>query len=91
VQRVAASETHPDLAEAHKTDARLLTTQWLPERLCREYGLKISNFDRAMYHYIMGYISMVYPHLPRKARTSLSRYYMKDLKKAVKEVQTIGV
>jgi uncharacterized protein (DUF2236 family) len=71
--------------------ARLLTTQWLPERLCREYGLKISNFDRAMYHYIVGYISMIYPHLPRKARTSLSRYYMKDLKKAVKEVQTTGV
>jgi uncharacterized protein (DUF2236 family) len=71
--------------------ARLLTTQWLPERLCREYGLKVSNFDRAMYHYIVGYITMVYPHLPRKVRTSLSRYYMEDLKKAVKEVQTTGV
>jgi hypothetical protein len=30
------------------------------------------------------------PHLPRRARTSLSRYYMKDLKKAVKEVQATG-
>jgi uncharacterized protein (DUF2236 family) len=71
--------------------ARLLTTQWLPERLCKEYGLNISNFDRAMYHHIVGCTSMVYPHLPRKVRTSLSRYYLKDLKKAVKEVETMGV
>jgi uncharacterized protein (DUF2236 family) len=70
--------------------ARLLTTQWLPERLRREFGLKIMNFDRAMYHHIVGYVSIVYPHLPRRARTSLSRYYMKDLKKAVKEVQATG-
>lgn len=70
---------------------RLLTNQWLPERLCKENGLKITNFDRAMYHYIVGYISMAYPHLPRKLRTSLSKYYMKGLKKAVKEVQTTGV
>jgi hypothetical protein len=38
--------------------ARLLTNQWLPERLCKENGLKITNFDRAMYHYFVGYISM---------------------------------
>jgi uncharacterized protein (DUF2236 family) len=67
--------------------ARLLTNQWLPETLCEENGLKITNFDRAMYHYIVGYISMAYPHLPRKVRTSLSRYYLKGLKKALKEVR----
>jgi uncharacterized protein (DUF2236 family) len=70
--------------------ARLLTTQWLPERLCREYGLKITNFDRVMYHCVVGHVSMLYPHLPQKAKTSLSRYYMKDLKKAVRQVQTTG-
>jgi hypothetical protein len=44
-----------------------------------------------MYHYFVGYISMAYPHLPRKVRTSLSRYYLKGLKKAVKEVRQRSV
>lgn len=70
--------------------ARLLTVAWLPERLCTEYGLKITPFKRGSYHFIVGYVAIVYPHVPRRLKTMQSRYYMKDLKKAVKQIEETG-
>lgn len=70
--------------------ARLLTTYWLPERLCREYRLTITPFKTAMYHFIVGYIALTYPHLPRKIKTFPSKYYMKDLRQALKRIEQTG-
>jgi uncharacterized protein (DUF2236 family) len=70
--------------------ARLLTTQWLPERLSPEYGLTITPFRLGMYHHVVGYVAMVYPHVPRKIRTMQSKAYMKDLKRAVKQIEATG-
>jgi uncharacterized protein (DUF2236 family) len=70
--------------------SRLLTTYWLPERLCREYGLKTTPFKTAMYHYIVGYVAITYPHVPKRLKTLPSRYYTKDLKKALKQIEQRG-
>jgi uncharacterized protein (DUF2236 family) len=69
---------------------RLLTKHWMPERLAREYGFKETPFKIGMYHLIVGYTAMVYPHLPRRLKSWPGRYYMKDLKKAVKRIQETG-
>jgi uncharacterized protein (DUF2236 family) len=70
--------------------ARLLTTAWLPERLCREYGLTITPMKRAMYHYIVGYVAVTYPMVPRRLKTKPSRYYKKDLTKTLKQIEETG-
>lgn len=70
--------------------SRLLTINWLPERLCRDYGLKITPFKRAAYHFVVGYVALTYPHFPKKLKTMPSRYYMKDMKKALKTIEETG-
>jgi uncharacterized protein (DUF2236 family) len=70
--------------------ARLLTIHWLPERFQREYALKITPLNTAMYHFVVGYIALIYPHLPNKLRRMPSRYYLKDMKKAVKRIEETG-
>jgi uncharacterized protein (DUF2236 family) len=70
--------------------ARLLTIHWLPERFQREYDIKITPFNTAMYHFVVGYTSLVYPYLPKKLKQLPSKMYMKDLKKAVKRIEETG-
>lgn len=70
--------------------ARLLTIYWLPERLTREYGFKTSSTRLAMYHFTAGYLALVYPMVPKRIKSYPSRYYRKDLKKAVKQIQEKG-
>jgi uncharacterized protein (DUF2236 family) len=69
---------------------RLLTTAWLPERFAREYGMQLKPFRRGLYHLVVAYTAMFYPHLPKRWRTSMSRMYMKDLKKAAKKIEATG-
>ncbi|KAI1814567.1 hypothetical protein GGS20DRAFT_403689 [Poronia punctata] len=80
----------PLLLKPQMPIARLLTMHWLPERFQREYGLKITPLNSAMFHFIVGYVALVYPYLPKRLRTYPSRWYMKDMKKAVKRVQETG-
>jgi len=80
----------PLLLKPQMPIARLLTIHWLPERFQREYKLKITPLNTALFHFIVGYVALVYPHLPKKLRTYPSRFYMKDMKKAVKRVQETG-
>lgn len=70
--------------------ARLLTIQWLPERMQREYGLKTGGLRLPMYHFLVGYVALVYPRLPWKVRRFPSKMYMKDMRKAVKRVEETG-
>ncbi|KAI1871130.1 hypothetical protein JX265_006170 [Neoarthrinium moseri] len=70
--------------------ARLLTIHWLPERFQREYGLKTTPLNTAMYHFVVGYTALVYPHLPRSLRQLPSKLYMKDMKKAVQRIEETG-
>ena len=69
---------------------RLLTTAWLPERFAREYGLELRPLRRGVYHLFVGWTAMTYPHLPRKLKTATSRMYMKDLRNAVKKIESTG-
>lgn len=70
--------------------ARLLTVYWLPERFRSEYGFKISPLKTAMYHKVVAYTALIYPNLPKKIRTAPSRFYMKDMKKAVERIEATG-
>ncbi|KAI4597222.1 hypothetical protein KJ359_004735 [Pestalotiopsis sp. 9143b] len=70
--------------------ARLLTIHWLPERFQREYGLSVTPLNKAMYHFIVGYTALVYPHLPRSLKQLPSKMYIKDMKKAVKRIEETG-
>ncbi|KAI1339199.1 hypothetical protein F5Y15DRAFT_423900 [Xylariaceae sp. FL0016] len=72
--------------------ARLLTIQWLPERLQREFGFKekITPLNTALYHVVVGYVALLYPHLPKAIRTYPSRMYLRDMKKAVAQIEKTG-
>ncbi|ETS75114.1 hypothetical protein PFICI_13598 [Pestalotiopsis fici W106-1] len=70
--------------------ARLLTIHWMPERLQREYGLTVTPLNKAMYHFVVGYTALVYPHLPKSLKQLPSKMYMKDMKKAVKRIEETG-
>ncbi|KAI3320931.1 hypothetical protein HD806DRAFT_537995 [Xylariaceae sp. AK1471] len=70
--------------------ARLLTVHWLPERFQREFGLKVTPLNTALFHFVVGNVALVYLHLPMKLRTYPSRFYLKDMKKAVKRIEETG-
>ncbi|KAH8682053.1 hypothetical protein BX600DRAFT_505677 [Xylariales sp. PMI_506] len=70
--------------------ARLLTIHWLPERLQREYNIKITPFNTLMYHFVVGNTALVYPYLPKSLKTYPSKMYIKDMKKAVKRIEETG-
>ncbi|KAI8631710.1 hypothetical protein F5Y19DRAFT_402474 [Xylariaceae sp. FL1651] len=80
----------PLLVRPQMPVARLLTIHWLPERFQREFELKITPLNTALFHFVVGSVALVYPHLPMKLRTYPSRLYMKDMKKAVKKIEETG-
>jgi hypothetical protein len=50
----------------------------------------LKPFRRGMYHVFVGWTAMVYPHVPRRLKTTTSRMYIKDLKKAVRQIEETG-
>lgn len=70
--------------------ARLLTIHWLPERFQREYNLKVTPFNTSVYHFIVGNVAFWYPKIPKSIRNYPSKYYMKDMKKAVERIEKTG-
>lgn len=70
--------------------ARLLTTHWLPERFQREFNMKTTSLNTAMYHYVVGYIALTWPLMPKKLRHLPSKIYMKDMKQSVKRIEATG-
>ena len=70
--------------------ARLLTVHWMPERLQREYRMKITPLNTGMFLITAGYTAMVYPHLPKRLRQAPSKFYMKDMKDSVSKIEKTG-
>lgn len=60
---------------------RVLTTEWLPPRLRKAYGLKSTKRSRTMYKFLMAVTKGVYPHLPMMIREIPLHYYMRDMRK----------
>ncbi|KAK2786775.1 hypothetical protein FQN52_007661 [Onygenales sp. PD_12] len=65
---------------------RLLTAEWLPDRLREGYGLKTSKRRQRFYTVFMGLTKAIYPHLPRFVREFPKYYYMRDMRKRMKDV-----
>lgn len=70
--------------------ARLMTTHWLPQRFRHEFGLEITPLSTGMYRFIAANVSLWYPKLPKAIREYPSRYYIRDMKKAVERIEATG-
>lgn len=70
--------------------ARLMTIHWLPERFQKEFDLKVTPLNTGIYHFIAGNVAFWYPKLPKAVREYPSKYYVKDLKKAVQRIEETG-
>ena len=80
----------PLLLKPNMPIARLLTIHWLPERMQREFRFKITPLNTAMYHFVVGYTAMVYPHVPSSWKKKPAKFYIADMKKAVKKIRETG-
>ncbi|KAL4868011.1 hypothetical protein BDV12DRAFT_209459 [Aspergillus spectabilis] len=70
--------------------ARLVTVNWLPERLAREYNLQPGLASQAAYVAFVAWVRAVYPVLPEAVRGRRHREYMEDLRRAVEKIQETG-
>lgn len=70
--------------------ARVLTVNWLPERLAREYNLQPTLLNQATYVAFVAWVRAVYPMLPMAWRGRRHVEYMEDLKKAVQRIHETG-
>ncbi|BCS17275.1 oxygenase MpaB family protein [Aspergillus puulaauensis] len=70
--------------------ARVLTVNWLPGRLAREYNLQPTLVNQAVYVAFVAWVRAVYPMLPMAWRGRRHLEYMEDLKKAVQRVNETG-
>lgn len=70
--------------------ARLMTVNWLPDRLAKEYGLQPNLLERALYHNTVLTMRIMYPIIPMSLKQRQHRMYMADLKKAVGRIKGTG-
>ncbi|KAL4874910.1 hypothetical protein BJY04DRAFT_211675 [Aspergillus karnatakaensis] len=70
--------------------ARLVTMNWLPDRLAREYHLAPGLGSQAAYVAFVSWVKAVYPFLPEGVRSRRHREYMRDLKAAVEKIKETG-
>jgi uncharacterized protein (DUF2236 family) len=66
---------------------RIMTAEWLPPRMRDAYGLKITKTRRVFYKGAMGYVKVVYPHMPRFVREYPLRFYMKDMRTRMRKME----
>ncbi|PGH11986.1 hypothetical protein AJ79_04573 [Helicocarpus griseus UAMH5409] len=76
----------PIWIKANMPAMRILTAEWLPPRLREAYGLKTSKTRRKTYKALMGITKGVYPHLPMFIRIAPRNYYMKDMRKRMRNM-----
>lgn len=69
---------------------RLITTNVLPPRLAREYGLEPSKVDRAVFGAVTYGMATLYPWLPSWMRQRRHNACMEDLDRAVKRINQTG-
>lgn len=65
---------------------RLITAEWLPAHMRDAYGLKTSKTRRTTYKAMMGLTKSIYPHLPMAIRELPMKYYMKDMRRRIRNV-----
>ncbi|KAJ5807957.1 hypothetical protein N7474_009226 [Penicillium riverlandense] len=65
---------------------RLTTTEMLPPRIREAYGLKSTKTRRGAYRFAMGFTKATYPCLPKAIRTYPMRYYLKDMRKRLRNM-----
>lgn len=70
--------------------ARLLTLNWLPERLAREYDLRASVVEQFACQGLVLWMRVVYPFVPNYVKQYQHRAYMEDLRKAVEKIEVTG-
>ncbi|KAL4798483.1 hypothetical protein BDV19DRAFT_396840 [Aspergillus venezuelensis] len=70
--------------------ARVVTVNWLPERLAREYNLQPTLTSQAAYVAFVASVKTVYPFLPASVRGRRHAEYMEDLRKAVDKINCTG-
>lgn len=65
---------------------RLMTAQMLPDRVREGYGLKTGRFRRTIYKSVMLGTKVVYPVIPRFIRTIPMKYYMRDMRRRMRNM-----
>ncbi|KFY93204.1 hypothetical protein V500_03817 [Pseudogymnoascus sp. VKM F-4518 (FW-2643)] len=76
----------PLWAKVNMPALRLMTAEWLPPHMRDAYGLKTSKSRRRAYKVLMGVTKSVYPQLPMFIRTYPMKYYMKDMRRRMKNM-----
>lgn len=70
--------------------ARLITAEWLPPRIQKEYGLKNSTLQHGVYKALVRYVKITYPLVPKRIRHHEHKKGMKDLKMSVERIEHTG-
>lgn len=70
--------------------ARIITVNWLPERLAQEYDLHPTPASRVAYQAFVASTRLMYPWLPQSIKQRQHDFYMEDLKKAVQRIKQTG-
>jgi uncharacterized protein (DUF2236 family) len=65
---------------------RLTTAEMLPKRIREAYGLKSTKLGRGAYRVTLGLTKATYPCLPKIVRTYPMRYYLKDMRRRLRNV-----
>lgn len=76
----------PLWAKINMPALRLMTAEWLPPHMRDAYGLKTSKSRRRAYKVLIGITKSVYPQLPMFIRTYPMKYYMKDMRRRMKNM-----
>ncbi|BCS23727.1 oxygenase MpaB family protein [Aspergillus puulaauensis] len=66
---------------------RLVTVNWLPDRLAREYSFQPSTMSEHMYYQFALSIRVAYPLIPTVFKQRQHRFYMTDLQQALKRLR----
>ena len=69
---------------------RLTTTELLPPKIRQDFELQTSPVRRAVYRASLGFTRVTYPHLPRAIRTYPMKYYLKDMRRRLRDMDEKG-
>lgn len=70
--------------------ARIITVNWLPERLAQEYDLQPTPASRVAYQAFVASTRIMYPWIPQSIKQRQHDIYMEDLRKAVRRIKQTG-
>jgi uncharacterized protein (DUF2236 family) len=76
----------PLWAKINMPALRLMTAEWLPPKMRDAYGLKTSKSRQRAYRVLLGVTKSVYPQLPMFIRTYPMKYYMKDMRRRMRNM-----